>query len=121
MLPAGSRLRTKSDFTAVLRGPGGTRVGNRLLVVHLGAVGARTGLSPRVGLVVSKAVGGAVVRNRVKRRLRAVCAAVLSQVPEGVDVVVRANPASAEATFRELAEAFGSLLRTALTRMAPVS
>ena len=54
------------------------------------------------GFAVSKAVGGAVVRNRVKRRLRAIMAAILSTLPEGARVVVRALPGSATATFGEL-------------------
>ena len=56
----------------------------------------------RVGFVVSKAVGNAVVRNKVKRRLRAVAAGVLPEIPAGHDVVVRANPPAAQATYAEL-------------------
>ena len=53
---------------------------------------------PRVGFVVSKAVGGAVVRNRTKRVLRHLVAARLEGIPSGVDLVVRANPAAAAAS-----------------------
>jgi ribonuclease P protein component len=51
---------------------------------------------------VSKAVGNAVVRNRTKRRLRASVATRLSDIPAGLDLVVRANPAAADATYGEL-------------------
>jgi ribonuclease P protein component len=43
-------------------------------------------------------VGGAVVRNRVKRRLRALAAARLDQLPAGCLLVVRANPPAADAS-----------------------
>ena len=71
MLPGRHRLRASSDFTAVLRSPRGVRTRSRLVVTHATQTDARTGAPPRVGLVVSKAVGNAVVRNRTKRRLRA--------------------------------------------------
>ncbi len=63
-----------------------------------------TGLSEasRFGFIVSKQVGGAVVRNIVKRRLRALAASSLSSYPHGFDIVVRAQPASARASFPEL-------------------
>ncbi len=54
----------------------------------------------RAGFVVSKAVGGAVTRNRVKRRLRHMVAAQLASGTSGVDVVVRALPAAATAPQR---------------------
>jgi len=55
-----------------------------------------------VGFVVSKTVGNAVVRNKVKRRLRAVLAGQLALLPEGSLLVVRALPASAGVDFTEL-------------------
>lgn len=61
--------------------------------------------SPRVGFVVSKAVGNAVVRNRVKRRLRHLAVeqlGLLSSLPGPVVLVVRALPAAAGATYEEL-------------------
>lgn len=50
----------------------------------------------RVGLVVSKAVGNAVTRNSVKRRLRHLAAACLADTPPGTDLVVRALPRAAQ-------------------------
>ena len=47
---------------------------------------------PRVGFVVSRALGNAVTRNRVKRRLRHLAAAHLANTPDGIDIVVRALP-----------------------------
>ena len=71
MLPAPNRLRERSDFATAIRAPGATRAGSRILVVHANVTDSRAGLPPRVGFVVSKAVGNAVVRNRMKRRFRA--------------------------------------------------
>jgi ribonuclease P protein component len=115
VLPAGHRLRSSADFAAVLRGPGGARAGSTTVVVHANLADARAGLPPRVGFVVSKAVGGAVVRNRTKRRLRALMAARLEQLPTGTDLVVRANPVAAQANSRQL----GGDLDRALARLVP--
>jgi ribonuclease P protein component len=52
--------------------------------------------------VVSKAVGGAVVRNRVKRRLRHLVRARIGALPAGAMLVVRALPAAAGRTYDEL-------------------
>ena len=65
------------------------------------------GLS-RAGFVVSKAVGGAVTRNLVKRRLRSIAQA--SEGLAGIDVVVRAHPASADATYSALSAEFERLV-----------
>ena len=104
VLPARHRLRDRADFTSAVRGPGASRAGGPLLVVHANRTDARAELPPRVGFVVSKAVGNAVTRNLTKRRLRGIMATKLSGIPHGVDVVVRANPAAARATYRNLAD-----------------
>lgn len=56
----------------------------------------------RFGFIISKQVGTAVVRNIVRRRLKAVCAEALPRVPEGTDVVIRALPSSATASYADL-------------------
>ena len=93
------------DFTATVRR--GRKLAQPLLVAH---VRAGTDSETRVGLVVSKAVGSAVVRNRVKRRLRHVMRERITQVPEGTAIVVRALPAAAEASSRQLADQLDSAL-----------
>jgi len=58
--------------------------------------GAGAGSSaPRIGFVVNGAVGNAVIRNRVKRRLRHLAAAHVAGTPAGIDIVVRALPRAA--------------------------
>jgi ribonuclease P protein component len=92
VLPRAARLNSSGDFRSTVRR--GVRVGRPSLVLHAGSTPGRDGV--RVGFVVSKAVGNAVTRNRVKRRLRHLAAAELGGTPRGVDVVVRALPRSAE-------------------------
>src|SRR4051794_23392847 len=100
MLPATHRMRLGREFEAAVRR--GRRAGRRTLVVHAVTTDAR-GDAARVGFVVSRSVGTAVVRNRVKRRLRAAMAAHVARLPAGALVVVRANPAAASVTGRQLA------------------
>jgi ribonuclease P protein component len=93
-------------------------VGSRLLVVHANQTDSRAVRPPRVGLVVSKGVGGAVVRNRMKRRLRAHLATLVPSVPTGTDIVVRAQPAAAAAGSEELRGDLERLVRECLGRLA---
>jgi ribonuclease P protein component len=88
-------------------------------VVHANFTDARAGQPPRVGFVVSKAVGNAVVRNRAKRVLRALMSSRVGQLPAGVDVVVRANPALSGAPTSGLAQDLDRLLVTVLRRVSP--
>lgn len=111
MLPAGSRLRRRADFVATLRSSRGMRASG-LLVVHVASPPPAPPGAPaspptptRVGFVVSRAVGEAVVRNRVRRRLRHLAAGQLDRLPPGTRVVVRALPGSAVATYEQLAAA----------------
>ena len=122
MLPARHRLRSSADFAAVFRGArgsGGSRSGSRLIVVHANSTDARAGQPPRVGFVVSKAVGNAVVRNRTKRVLRALMSARIAQLPDGVDVVVRANASLPGSSTQALGQDLDRLLTTVLRRVSP--
>lgn len=117
MLPARNRLRESGQFRAVLRGPGGARAGGPLMVVHAATTDPQGVRAPRVGFVVSGAVGGAVVRNRVTRRLRALLAARLAGMPPGCDLVVRAAPSAAQASFAELEAELDRCLGRALAKV----
>ncbi len=66
---------------------------------------------PRFGLIVSKAVGDAVTRHRVARRLRHLCARVIADVPPQTDVVIRALPGSALASADDLSGQLRGALR----------
>jgi ribonuclease P protein component len=56
----------------------------------------------RAGFVVSKAVGGATTRNKVRRRLRHLVRERLDHLPSGATLVVRALPAAADAPYARL-------------------
>jgi ribonuclease P protein component len=66
---------------------------------------------------VSKAVGGAVTRNRTKRVLRHLVAARLVGLPDELDLVVRANPAAAQTATAGLAAELDALLPRVLRRL----
>lgn len=105
----------------------GRRVGRPRLVVHalMGQEPApergkstpiRVAGTARVGFVVSKAVGNSVVRHRVTRRLRALVRDRLGTLPADCTLVIRALPASAEASSRQLgADLDGAFRRLNLT------
>ena len=69
---------------------------------------------PRVGFVVSRAVGNSVIRHRVQRRLRHLCRARLADLPAGSALVVRALAPAAEATYQELGADLDRCLERAL-------
>ena len=64
------------------------------------------------GFIVSKAVGTAVTRNRVKRQLRAAVASKLANL-KPVAVVIRANPAAARADFSQILSSMNQVLEAA--------
>lgn len=55
-----------------------------------------------MGFVVARSVGPAVTRNRVKRRLRHLMRERVGALEDGSLLVVRAQPAAAEASYRDL-------------------
>lgn len=92
---AGRAARTRTVVVHLDRGTGGGQAQD--LAEPLGVRGGRAGVT------VSKAVGNAVVRNRVKRRLRHLLAERISAFPRSSALVVRALPAAGTATFQTLA------------------
>ena len=102
-LAADRRIRRSADFRQVLAT--GRRAGDRLLLIAATPNGRCV---TRVGFSVSKRVGSAVVRNRVKRRLREVFRQITAHETtngdheDSRDIIVTARPAAAQATFEEL-------------------
>ncbi|QLD11928.1 ribonuclease P protein component [Microbacterium oleivorans] len=107
MLARGNRITRGADYKAVVRG--GARCAGSHTVTYVVSSGSRR--SPRFGFIVSKQVGSAVVRNTVRRRLKAVCAQVLPEVREGADIVIRALPSAAGSDFAQLREEVTRCLR----------
>ncbi|MBA2692214.1 MAG: ribonuclease P protein component [Rubrobacter sp.] len=70
--------------------------------------------NPRLGLSVSKKVGNAVVRNKVRRRLKEIFHARMEEkerVLQSLDFVVSARPASSAASFQDLEREFSVALK----------
>jgi ribonuclease P protein component len=116
VLSSASRMRRGEEFASAIRG--GKRAGRPTLVAHLSTKGDPQE-PPLVGFVVSKAVGGAVVRNRVKRRLRHLMRHRLHSLPRGSLLVVRANPQAASARSEHLAAELDVALDRLIGRRAP--
>jgi ribonuclease P protein component len=110
MLPAANRMRAAADFAHTTRR--GTKVARGSVVVYV-ATGDDVA-QPRVGLVVSKAVGNSVVRHRVSRRIRGAVTSLLPSLPMGSRVVVRALPGAA--TDPALAQSLSDAVSTGLAR-----
>jgi ribonuclease P protein component len=109
-------MRRSADFTLTVRT--GTRAGRPTVVGHLLLRDeAAHQLEPaRVGFVVSRAVGPAVTRNRVKRRLRELMRGYLQSLPGGSLLVVRANAAAAHTSHPDLAADLDLVIRRLLRR-----
>jgi ribonuclease P protein component len=87
------------------------RSGKKLSTKHLVGYQLSEPESPiRFGFVVSKACGGAVKRNQLKRRLRSIARDKLSQFPAGSQVVIRTLPGSSELEFSALESDFDRVL-----------
>lgn len=106
------RLSRSADFERVYRQ--GRSIANRHLVLY--AFSNRAGPQTRLGLSVSRKVGGAVERNRVKRLLREAFAQVEPELQQGHDVVVVARPPARELAEREGVEGVTRSLAELLRR-----
>jgi ribonuclease P protein component len=104
--PKSLRLRTRSQFLRV------QEQGRKLTAGPLLALALHNGTSTtRIGFTVSTRVGGAVVRTRIRRRLRELFRKRRDQLPAGIDVVVIARASAAESDYEALARAFDSIAR----------
>lgn len=95
MLDRAHRLALPTDFRRITRR--GTKQTSSLVVAY--AIPSDRGLS-RFGIVTSKAIGNAPIRNRVRRQLRAIAWEVRDS--RSADIVIRALPAAAGATWDDL-------------------
>jgi ribonuclease P protein component len=104
-MPALPALRRKTDFEAVGR-RGASRTSGPLVLRALRTDGPVT----RIGLSTPRALGGAVQRNRVRRRLRALLRERSDDIGAGWDLLVIARPGAAQATYAQLREALANVL-----------
>lgn len=105
-MPALPMLRRRADFEAI--GRDGTARSTPTLVLR----SLRTDRTEtRFGLSTPRTLGGAVQRNRVRRRLRELVRARTERIGPGWDLLVIARPAAASASQAELGEAMDALLR----------
>ena len=117
MLPSEHRLSRAADFSAAVRR--GARASRGLLTVHLLLSSAAPPLPSaraRAGLVVSRAVGGSVVRHRTSRRLRHLLRSRVASLPDGALLVVRAAPGAGDADSATLGRDLDGALAAALRR-----
>ena len=123
MLGRPHRLTERDDVARAVRK--GRRAGTSTMVLHLltpppdtDEAVPRSGepVPARVGFVVGKAVGPAVTRNRVKRRLRHLVRERIAELPEGAALVVRALPPASAATYDGLRTDLGLALERLVRR-----
>jgi ribonuclease P protein component len=117
--PKRGRLSRSAEFERVYRQ--GRSHGNRHLVLYTFPREGSSGSDdePRVGLSVSRKVGGAVERNRVKRLLREAFASEAKRLPAGHDVVVVARPEARELAEREGLDGIRGALGELVDKAAP--
>jgi len=111
VLAKANRIVRGADYRAVVRR--GVRVGSANTLSY---VAANPSGAVRFGFIVGRTVGGAVVRNTVRRRLKAAAYQLLPEAPRGRDVVVRALPASAQASWSTLLEELTHAIHRAESR-----
>jgi ribonuclease P protein component len=106
--PRSVRLLRHADFERVYK-QGRRHFASHLTAFYLPRTEGTEGVSLRVGFTVSKALGGAVVRNRMKRRLRE-AVRLHGMIPVGMDVVINPKKSLLTADFvdvqREIRRAF---------------
>jgi ribonuclease P protein component len=103
-MPSPPHLTAPGDFRLTYRE--GTRIANDRIILHARPRG--TGPA-RIGIAVRRQLGGAVRRNRMKRRLRDASTRAYSALPEGMDVVIVPRISAADASFQELVAALTEL------------
>ncbi|WP_022892376.1 ribonuclease P protein component [Agromyces subbeticus] len=108
MLAKANRITSADDYRVIVRR--GAKVAGAHTVSYVRS--RESGTDARFGFIVSKKVGGAVRRNRVRRRLKAVCHEALGDGIADIDVVVRALPSASHAEWSEIrAEVLTALAR----------
>jgi ribonuclease P protein component len=111
------RLSRSRDFDAVYRQ--GRSASTRYLTLHWFARPDDADADPRLGLAVPRAVGSAVVRNRLKRQLREVWKRAAGSAPAGHDYVLAARPGLAEPVEARGTDWLAEQVTEVLTKVRP--
>jgi ribonuclease P protein component len=115
-LPRASRVRTRGEFLSIQHA--GKRLGTRhFLLLH------RLGSAPtaRLGITVTRKIGGAVTRNRVKRAVREAFRRTRTALPAGLDLVVIARDGSGGLRTTQIAEELGPALASLAEPAVPAA
>jgi ribonuclease P protein component len=108
VLPRSHRLRLSKEFKQVYTY--GRAYVHPLMILYVYRTG---GPSLRMGFSIGKKLGGAVMRNRMKRRLREACRSRLNRLPKGYDLVFVGRKALQTASWEDMRQAIDELLEKA--------
>ncbi len=111
------RLRRHADY-GVVYGASRKLQSTSLSFFYLLHPDAETPRASRFGITVPRALGPAVLRNRIKRRLRVVARAAHALLPSGIDVILHPRPIVATMPFPELEHEMNAIFRTITARLA---
>ena len=103
------RLTHRAEFDAVYRN--GRRRSSRQFTVFFAANGLE---ESRFGMSAGRSLGGAVVRNRIRRRVREILRLDRREIPSGWDIIVHPRSSVAEAEFASLRQELLTLLRNSI-------
>jgi len=110
-LPRARRVRKRADYLAI-QGAGRRFSGDHYMwFVRRAAVSTGQAGPARIGITVSRKVGGAVLRNKVKRWIRESCRRMQGELPVGTDLVIVARPSAARAGYGPTAAELANLAR----------
>ncbi|MEQ1948491.1 MAG: ribonuclease P protein component [Bryobacteraceae bacterium] len=108
MRPPGSRIQRSVEFKAVYEN--GHRLSGPLFAAFCLPHRAEERSTARLGLTVPRAIGGAVVRNRIKRRFRELFRVHRSELGPQWDIVINPRKAAVDASFEQIERSFRKVI-----------
>ncbi|RNB83438.1 ribonuclease P protein component [Brevibacillus fluminis] len=102
------RLRKNEEFQAIFQK--GKSAANKQFIVY-SSLSDQTGY--RIGISVSKKLGNAVVRNRVKRLIREACTRLEDKIQTGIDLIIIARPGTELMDFQSLCSSLQHAMKRA--------
>lgn len=112
-------MKRASEF-AMVRAEG-TSTAGRFLVLNTAPAPSGTKAESRFGIITTKRIGNAVMRNRLRRRMREILREHAESLSQGLYVVLVVRVSAARATYHELEADFLHLLRRQLRKIATCS